>query len=92
MGRDFDLRRELEPLPEVATDRLEQEIALGADVAAEDDERQVERGRERNDVQRDASRGLGDDSQPNVVAGAGGGEEVLCCERRCESGLFRLGK
>ena len=71
--RDLDPRgREREPVLEVAADRLEQ-IRVGADAAAEHDEREIERRGEREDVERDAAGRLLDDRgsrprRPRVAA------------------------
>ena len=59
-ARDLEPRRVRQPGGEQRPDRLEQQVAVRADAAAEHDEADVRDRRDRGDVQRDPARHLGD--------------------------------
>ena len=76
-ARDLDARRDTAAsAASRSADRVEQQVAVRADAAAEDDERDVGDGRDRGDVERDPARLLVDDLPRERVAGAGGGEDA----------------
>ena len=71
----------------MAAHRLEQS-RVGADAAAEHDQREIERRRQREDVERDPPGRLLDDRGPDRVPGFGRREELPHLERRLEHRLL----
>src|SRR5262249_38399962 len=81
-SRDLDAgSREGQPLLEITAHWLDQ-FGIGADAAAEHDEREVERRGEREDVERDATGRFLGDLRRDCVAGPGGREEISHLVRR----------
>ena len=69
--------REGQPLLETAADGLEQ-LGVGADAAAEHDEREIERRRERQDVEGDPAGRLLDDARPPTPSPARAAAKISC--------------
>ena len=80
-GRHLDSRRIRDSSTQVRSDRIEQQVAVRADPAAEHDELDVGDGRDRQYVQRDAARLLRDDLTRKRIPGPRGGEDRPRLER-----------
>src|SRR5205085_8228961 len=74
-GRDLEPGRERKPFGELATNRVEQEVAVGTDAASEDDQLDIRNGGEGRDVQGDPACDLADDGARALVAFACGAED-----------------
>ena len=72
----LDARRVGDPPLEARAHGLEEQVAVRAEAAAEDDERDVGDGGDGHDVERDAARDLVHDLAGERVAGARRGEDV----------------
>ena len=73
--RDLDPRREREPFGKHSPNRIEQEVTVGGDAAAEHDELDIRHCGDRSDVQRDPARDLADDLPSNGIVVSCGPED-----------------
>src|SRR3954470_4420208 len=79
---DLDPRLERRERDELPSDRLEQQVAVASDAAAEDDELRIHDGHDGGDGERDALRHLRNDRQRGVIALSRRGEDGLRRSRR----------
>jgi hypothetical protein len=91
-ARDLDARRVGHPLRQPQADRLEQQVAVGAQPAAEHDQLDVGHRGQRDDVQRDPARLLVHRRARHAVARARGAEHVAHVVGRTHRGRRAFGQ